>query len=73
MWITIFWMAIFVLEAPLARTHSMCSYSGYHTPIEDEENGSLINEPSELPSEMNGVVNVQQSRGSLLVNEGCLV
>lgn len=55
------------IVAPLARTHSLSSYTGYHTPIEDDENGSLINDPSEMPSEITGMANPKPSRGSLLV------
>lgn len=52
--------------APLARTHSLSSCTGYHTPIEDDENGSLINEPSEMPSEMTGVAN---PAGSIMLTQ----
>lgn len=49
----------------MARTHSLSSYAGYHTPIEDElAGGSMIIEGegiSEIPSD-NGGLNV--GRGS---------
>ena len=43
--------------ALLARTHSMSSCAGYHTPIEDEVAGSVINDGevgSDVPSELYG-------------------
>lgn len=46
--------------APLARTTSMSSCAGYHTPIEDEVAGDGV---SDLPSDI-----VPTSRGGSLLN-----